>query len=938
MTIFNILGNIFIGPLKLIFEIIFELANRVVVHPGLAIIVLSILVNILALPLYKRADVMQKAAREVDEKLAPGIERIKRAFKGDERMMMLQTYYRQNNYKPTQALNGSVSLLLQIPFFTAAYQFLSNLKILDGVSFGPIKDLSAPDGLIVIGGIAINILPVIMTSVNLISSAIYAKGSTVKMKVQLYGMALIFLVLLYTSPSGLVFYWTLNNLFSLVKTIFFKLKHPREILRVLTFALGLFFISYGGFIYETTSLKRKVFFIALGVALMLPLILALFNRKGSEKIEKPVPKNNRALFFAGTAFLAVLVGVVIPTTYIAASPQEYVDITYFHNPLWYVASAASLAVGIFMVWMGVFYWLASPKGRVIFDRLVWAMCGVTLVNYMFFGRNLGFITSTLQYENGMVFELKERIINTLVVIVIALAMYLFAVKWHKAASFVLITAIVALGGMSVMNMAKINTSVNELKVQLEAEEDAPPRISLSKDGENVVILMLDRAMGEYVPYIFNEKPELAEKFEGFTFYENTISHGGFTNFGIPGILGGYEYTPVEMNKRDDELLKDKHNESILVMPEIFSDNGFDVTLIDPVYVNYKWSKDLSLFEDYPEYDIYTTWGKFTNIETKEVVVANNTRNFFCFSAMKVLPVLLQPTVYDKGEYIQIENATGEEVVYTKQVTDGPSKATGIFNNFMGYYETLRYLPHMTTISEGMNDQFTFMTNSTTHEPMILQMPDLIPAENVDNTEYDASNPDRFILEDGRQINIDNANKMAHYLTNMAALTQIANWLDYLRAEGVYDNTKIILVSDHGRDLKQIEQFIQGETNYYNLEYYLPLLMVKDFDSNGTFETSSEFMTNADVPTIAFKDLVENPVNPFTGKVINNEEKTAHDQFIIMSTEYDIDKNNGTQFMSSRWASVKENIWDMDNWTIYDEKVVIDEYAFPDEDNFKEIKK
>ena len=32
---------------------------------------------------------------------------------------------------------------------------------------------------------------------------------------QLYTMALFFLVFLYTSPAGLVFYWTLNNLFSL---------------------------------------------------------------------------------------------------------------------------------------------------------------------------------------------------------------------------------------------------------------------------------------------------------------------------------------------------------------------------------------------------------------------------------------------------------------------------------------------------------------------------------------------------------------------------------------------------------------------------------------------------------------------------------------------------------------------------------------------------
>ena len=101
---------------------------------------------------------------------------------------MLQTYYRQNNYKPTNALNGSVSLLLEIPFFMAAYQFLSGLTVLDGVSFGPIKNLGAPDGMLVIGTLAINVLPVLMTLINVISSAIYLKGFPLKTKIQLYAM------------------------------------------------------------------------------------------------------------------------------------------------------------------------------------------------------------------------------------------------------------------------------------------------------------------------------------------------------------------------------------------------------------------------------------------------------------------------------------------------------------------------------------------------------------------------------------------------------------------------------------------------------------------------------------------------------------------------------------------------------------------------------
>ena len=185
MSILSILSTLFIGPLKLIFEIIFGVANRFVSNPGLAIIFLSLAMNILVLPLYKRADAMQEEARDTEAKLKAGVDHIKKTFSGDERMMMLQAYYRQNNYKPTSSLNGSVSLLLEIPFFMAAYQFLSHLDILNGVSFGPIADLGAPDGLIVVAGFTVNLLPVLMTFINVISSAIYLKGFPLKTKIQL---------------------------------------------------------------------------------------------------------------------------------------------------------------------------------------------------------------------------------------------------------------------------------------------------------------------------------------------------------------------------------------------------------------------------------------------------------------------------------------------------------------------------------------------------------------------------------------------------------------------------------------------------------------------------------------------------------------------------------------------------------------------------------
>ena len=140
MSFFDYFFSLFIEPLKLLFEVIF-LKKKSMKH---------------------------------------WFDHIKASFKGDERVMMLQAYYRENNYKTTAVFKESVSLFLQIPFFMAAYSFLSGLKVLQGVSLGPVTDLGSPDALITIGAISINVLPVLMTLINIISGFIYTEKGMVK--------------------------------------------------------------------------------------------------------------------------------------------------------------------------------------------------------------------------------------------------------------------------------------------------------------------------------------------------------------------------------------------------------------------------------------------------------------------------------------------------------------------------------------------------------------------------------------------------------------------------------------------------------------------------------------------------------------------------------------------------------------------------------------
>ena len=862
MTFGHVLYQLLIGPIELLFETIFSIADNLTGHSGLAIIGLSLAMNLLLLPLYRRADMIQAEERAAEQRLSYWTAHIKKTFTGDERFMMLQTYNRQNNYRPFYALKGSLPLVLEIPFFIAAYHFLSNLAKLKGTPFGPVADLGAPDGLLSIAGLTIHALPVLMTLINCVSSAVYTKGLPAKDKIQLYAMALVFLVLLYRSPSGLVIYWTMNNLFSLVKNLVVKL------------------------IGEKKAAERAA---------------------GAKKENKTV---NR-LFLSGAVFLALLTGVLIPSAVILASPAEFVQVADFYSPLRHVGNAALLSFGTFVIWLGVFYFMAGDKVKPWFAAAVWiaSVCGA--VDYMFFGTDLGTMSAQLKFDIAPFFSMKAKLINLAVLAVLFVLLLLVWLKKKQIVQISFAALIAAVALMSVINTAKIQSSLPQIR---QAAENAPSEnahFSLSRDGKNVVVLMLDRAIGSYLPYLFRENAELQQQFAGFTYYPKTLSFGGFTNTGAPALFGGYEYTPEAMNARADEALADKHDEALKLMPVLFDQAGYEVTVCEPTYAGYDWIPDLSIYDGYPGITAYLTeQGQFTLTSKEEQAAQLNRvweRNFFCYGLMKCVPVAVQRYLYHAGTYY-IPDATKQ---IASQSEKGISRAEGLERTFVNCYAFLKALPEISDVS-GDGNTFLMMTNSTTHELMLLQEPAYEPAETVDNAEFDRTHQDRFTL-DGRTMKVETADQMKHYQCNMAALIQIGRWLDWMRENGVYDNTRIIIAADHGRDLGQFEDWVFGSGLSEDIMLYNPLMLVKDFGAK-EFTVDDTFMTNADVPAIAAEGLITDPVNPFTGNRITAEGKYAESLHVFGSRIWDTLENNGNTFLPGPWYALSGDMFDPSSWT------------------------
>jgi hypothetical protein len=383
-----------------------------------------------------------------------------------------------------------------------------------------------------------------------------------------------------------------------------------------------------------------------------------------------------------------------------------------------------------------------------------------------------------------------------------------------------------------------------------------------------------------------------------------------------------------MNRRDDLLSEEKQNEALTLMPQLFDEAGYKVTVCDPPYAGYEWIPDLSIYDKYPNVHAYVTRGRFDEYNGQQETKNENTRrrNFFCYSVFKMSPLFLQETIYNNGSYnnadasYRSEHPAGEfdtinvEEVGLPQVIDA-HHSSGINLGFTETYFALKNLKYITNVSDDDSNTFVMIDNETTHDVMMLQEPEYEPRTYVDNEAYDMEHADRFTL-DGQTLQVDYDEAYMHYQCNMAAFIQLGELFDSMREQGVYDNTRIIITSDHGwnGDLLPGGR-LEDLANMYG---YNCLMMVKDFGSKG-FSTSDDFMTNADTPTLAFDGLIENPVNPYTGNPVNSDAKKAEELHMLGSTDINIMENNGTRFKDAQWYGLKnQNALDMNNWRMIDD--------------------
>jgi len=212
---------IFFYPIELIMEFLTGHFYTLTGSYGISLILTSLSINIIMIPVFWYAEKLQQRERDIQAAMRPKIGEYKSVFKGYELHLYITNLHKQHHYHPVYALRSLLGLFIQVPFFVATYNFLSHYTAVQGVPFLFIGDLGKPDMLIPVFNYNINLFPFIMTAVNLVSSFVYGKLLTKVERINIYFIALFFLILLYQSPAGLLLYWTCNNIFSFFKSLVF---------------------------------------------------------------------------------------------------------------------------------------------------------------------------------------------------------------------------------------------------------------------------------------------------------------------------------------------------------------------------------------------------------------------------------------------------------------------------------------------------------------------------------------------------------------------------------------------------------------------------------------------------------------------------------------------------------------------------------------------
>lgn len=985
-------------PLEKLLGILFEFNYALTHNYGLALILLSIMVSSILLPIYKLADTWREREKSHQLRMQADLVAIKQNYLGKEKYYALKTCYRIYGYNPLMALRTSLGFLIQIPFFFAAYQLLSHYAAYEEVGFLWISNLSRPDN----GLYGINILPIIMTVCNIIAAIVYSSNTnntkdSMKECIHLCIMSIAFLLLLYKSASGLLIYWTMNNIYALIKYAIQKkpsiaavinttqslgrhiIQHPytRYVYIGIGILVGNYVYMYASHSWRNAPLAK----VSIDTAILLCYLLIIYMYAIRGHI-----KNKRCIGTNLGSMLCVLMsigGVWILWNVIS----QNTDIDDGHNKSLlsitpnrirqFIFASQMLCIGIlfpsFMrIWKQLGSSGASIKHTLIHQAILFQKS--SRKHYYTYGLILSFfiacmfiivsplsiyISEPKRISNSIYNVIPRVLIVALIVFIFLMALFVvirkkklltyitfsmlsawtivsmlygYIIPLHtggilgnyfsqdallRAVSPLLISfelSAVILGvalivryfrniqrlwayvmlGISIVGAVSTIHMLYKQRILFatknELSENMLPAyhdtfMSFSKE-KNILLIVLDAIPADLLPYLMDTHPEMSAYFDGFTWYKNTVSMMPSTHSALPFIIGGHQF----QNSNTSQLEKAK--QAYAMWAERLDD--YSVFYYNPTaneeaypeiipYINDNFD---NAFATQQNTDYVPYWKTHKLGYEKDHDVFDNvpyflTRPLYAFSLFRTLPLSYKQKLYQDKSWGDFINSSSSIGYYQHQR-----------KRYMSDDVVLDSLAHLIT-ADSPKKTFKIYWGESTHPAFYLNQSCQVAYKEMVEGSFDLHSFDSM---------------MNALLCNFE---RVEKWFEKMKEIGIYDNTKIVIVSDHGRhnsfttEEKKDAFVLDNEgNNIINNEQFIEhrrmfaLLMVKDFKEHGAMKISSRLMSNADVPSILasgtsehkFPELIQDPIT-LSEEAARNRTLSyygANPPITVQSDVYDID--------------------------------------------------
>lgn len=427
----------------------------------------------------------------------------------------------------------------------------------------------------------------------------------------------------------------------------------------------------------------------------------------------------------------------------------------------------------------------------LFNSIVCLVFGIELATYfqvLFWNGEMVLANeSPEKYSERNVFNYTNFIIYYL--IVFAPIILYYAKLSYKAKFYKLITrSNLCIAAAIIIAMQSVGTGSSLLSVHGADNEDHvrylsfEPTTSLSKK-RNIIVFVVDRMDGEWMADMEERYPELYDEMDGFTFYHDNLSTYCQTFPAIANLLTGREY-----GREERYLYLTKSFDGRNPLDEL-RDNGFVSNFLTECPNAFNNIANLTSHCDNikeSDYESGIDYFSDSGIVYKMTLLSlSKCLPYFmkCLATESIEPDFTNFFVYLKDENGKID--IEDKMDYT--ITPG---------NDMRYYKYINAHP---LDADNENKVFNFIHFAGFHD---------------DSREVS----ELYEGYDGGRVN--------YYTTARGEFEIINNYMEQMKKLGVYDNSTIILLGDHGKNVYDITQ------NYKLTEPITTGLMIKPENSHG----------------------------------------------------------------------------------------------------------